>query len=493
MIPFIFSLRKEIRFEKREASFIVISEMPLNVIRVSARAEGILRLCDGTKTIEQIADKIGIAEEAQVFKICEYFNKKGVLEIAAADSGSYAPSVTVIIPTRDRKGELAECLKSVFAQDYPKDKLEVIVIDDGSEDGTGEVGHMFSCKLFSHKNSHGQSYCRNLGAKEARGEILAFIDSDCVAGSSWLKELVPYFKWDRIAAVGGFVDGYFDESPLDRYEKVCSPAQHGRSYHSRLERTAQPFMCPRATCWSEEWPTLKRVESRKPLHVGEDVDFCWRLRSAGYDMFYVPRGAVQHKHRNSLGKMLKRRADYGTSEALLYALHEERKKMFQVPPLAAISFFSLCAAILASSVPLLIPAGICFVLDAGMKFRRITGMSIHIPLWKLLFSTVRSHISFLYFISFHLVRYYILLFFILGFFSPEFRILTLLMLGLVASVDYATRRPKLAFPHFVIYYALDHMFYQSGVFIGCVRAKTFRSYLPRFFRKTPALAGDGSG
>lgn len=417
MIPFIFRLRKSIRFEKGEASSIVISDIPLNIIRVSPRAEAVLKLCDGTNTLKQIVDKTGISDEAQVFKMCEYFNRKGILEIEPAEDSSYVPSVTVIIPTRDRKGELVECLESVLAQDYPKDKLEVIVIDDGSEDGTDDVVRAFPCKLLSHKNSRGQSYCRNLGAKEAHGEILAFVDSDCVAGRQWLRELVHYFQWDRIGAVGGFVDGYFQESPLDRYEKTCSPLNMGAHIiHGSNDGSA--FYVPTCNLLVRKTAYAAIGGITESLHVGEDVDFCWRLRNAGYDMFYVPRGAVRHKHRNSLGRMLKRRADYGTSEAQLYGLHQERTKVFQVPPLAAIAFISLCAALLTSSMLLVIPAGICLVLEAGLKLRRISRMNLSIPLWKVLFSTVRSHVSFFYFISFHLVRYYILLFLVLGFVSP---------------------------------------------------------------------------
>jgi len=82
------------------------------------------------------------------------------------------------------------------------------------------------------------------------------------------------------------------------------------------------------------------------MHVGEDVDFCWRMRDAGDDLLYVPAGTVRHKHRNRLGRFLRRRADYGTSEATLCRLHPRKKKVFQVPPLAVLRFLALCCAIL---------------------------------------------------------------------------------------------------------------------------------------------------
>ena len=73
-------------------------------------------------------------------------------------------------------------------------KLEVIVIDDGSTDGTEKIAKKFPVKMIRNPESRGQSFCRNLGAKKARGTILAFLDSDCVAGKTWLKELTIYLK-----------------------------------------------------------------------------------------------------------------------------------------------------------------------------------------------------------------------------------------------------------------------------------------------------------
>ena len=102
----------------------------------------ILRLCDGVRTLQQIASGTPTTEE-QAFRICEYFNKKAVLEKEPSNGGGYFPSVTVIIPTKDRRDELLECIDSIFSQDYPKHKVELIVIDDGSHDGTRDLVNMF--------------------------------------------------------------------------------------------------------------------------------------------------------------------------------------------------------------------------------------------------------------------------------------------------------------------------------------------------------------
>jgi hypothetical protein len=181
--------------------------------------------------------------------------------------------------------------------------------------------------------------------------------------------------------------------------------------------------------------------------------------------------------------MLKRRADYGTSEALLYSLHEEKKKVFQLPPLAAAMFLALCIAILLFSVVPLLPAGVCFIVEALTKMGRIGRLNASLSPWKILFSTVRSHFSFCYFVSFHLIRYYLLLFLLLGILFHTVLYVCLFMLIVASSVDYSLKRPSLSFPLFLFYYVLEHISYQLGVFAGCLRRKTFGSYSARVVRK----------
>ncbi len=482
MIPFAYRLRKEIRFERQGDSYIVRSDIPLNLVRVRQRAVKILRLCNGLRTPQEIADACGATEE-QVFGICEYFNKKAVLHIGPAryDNG-YSPTVTVIIPTKDRRDEVNECLESIMRQDYPKEKIEVIVVDDGSRDGTTDLVRTFPCRLFVNTKSLGQSYCRNLAAREASGEILAFIDSDCVAGKDWLKELVPCFQWDKTGAVGGYVDGYFHKSALDRYEKAFSPLNMGKHvlYDNGNRST---FYTPTCNLLVRRHVYMETGGINEKMSVGEDVDFCWRMRRRGYHLLYTPSGVVRHRHRNELGKMMKRRADYGTSEALLYALHREKRKMFQLPSLAAVAFLSLSIAILSFSLfPLLAAAG-CFLLEAVKKTVRIMGTGVHVPPWKIVLSLVRTYFSLFYFVSFHVVRYYLIFLLPLGFLFPLLWPLCLFMLILTSLVDYTVKRPRLRFPLFLFYYFLDHLSYQVGVLLGCARAGTFRSYMPGLVRK----------
>jgi mycofactocin glycosyltransferase len=478
VIPLTYRLRKEVRFERRDGSFLVISNTPLSVVRVSERAASILRSCDGRKNVALIAAEVTSLTEEQIFRIFDYFNKKGVLEPVQTKNEGYYPPVTVIIPAKDRAEELKGCLESVFTQEYPTDMIEVIVIDDGSRDETAGVARSFPCKLFSLEKSRGQSFCRNLGAGVGKGEILAFLDSDCIAAKTWLRDLVPLFQWGRVGAVGGRVDGYFEESGLDRYENAFSSLSMGKHmiYGSNDESLVYAPTCnllTRKTVYAE----IGGI--RDGMHVGEDVDFCWRMRARGHALLYVPFGNVKHKHRNRLLAMLKRRLEYGTSEGALYRLHPRKKKVLPVPVASALAFAGLCASIVFLSLLPLPLCLACFLFDAASKTVRTGRMGIRIPLRKVAFSVVRTYLSFFYFVSFHLVRYYLVPILLVGFAFRTLWLLVLFFLFLSSAVDYQTKRPALTYPGFLFFYVLEHVSYQTGVFLGCVKARTFGSYRMR--------------
>lgn len=478
VIPLTYRLRKEVRFERRDGSYLVILDTPLNVVRVSERGATVLRSCDGRKSVALIAAEVASLTEEQVFDILEYFTKKGVLESAQPGNEGYYPSVTVIIPAKDRAEELRGCLQSVFAQEYPAEMIEVIVIDDGSRDETAGVARSFPCKLFSLEKSRGQSFCRNLGAGEGKGEILAFLDSDCIAARSWLRDLVPLFQWARVGAVGGRVDGYFEESGLDRYENAFSSLTMGKHMIFGANDDSLAYV-PTCNLLTRKALYTEIGGIRESMRVGEDVDFCWRMRARGHALLYVPYGAVRHKHRNRLRAMLKRRLEYGTSEGALYRLHPQKKKVLPVPVVSALAFAGLCSSVVSLSLLPLSLSLACFLFDAASKAVRTGRMGIHIPLRKVAFSVIRTYLSFFYFVSFHLARYYLVAILFVGLAFRTLWPLALFFLFLSSAVDYQTKRPALTYPAFLLYYVLEHVSYQAGVFLGCVKARTFGSYQMR--------------
>src|SRR5687767_5128657 len=99
---------------------------------------------------------------------------------------------SIIIPTYARPKQLAVCLEAIARLNYPRDRFEVIVVDDGSESPPEHVVKSFSERLsltlLAQPNS-GPASARNTGAWEAKGEFLAFVDDDCAPDAGWLRGL----------------------------------------------------------------------------------------------------------------------------------------------------------------------------------------------------------------------------------------------------------------------------------------------------------------
>ncbi|MFH1646547.1 MAG: mycofactocin biosynthesis glycosyltransferase MftF [Chloroflexota bacterium] len=396
-----------------------------------------------------------------------------------AEPGDY-PKVSIIIPVRDQPEDLAECLKSLEALDYPKEQIEIIVVDDGSEK---EVAQMVSpdIRVIRQAVSQGPAAGRNTGAEAAGGEILAFLDADCIAGKDWLKEIVPFFRTATVGAAGGYVDGYYKESFLDRYEAVASSLNLGKRL--LIEgRTGSSFYVPTANLLVTREAFNAAGCFKVGMHVGEDVDFCWRMRDLGYSLLYVPFGRVAHKHRNRLGKMLKRRGDYGTSEAALYGTHREKRKTFLASVYTGLSFLAATLAVLLLNPYPLALVLLLFGLDLWQKTATLKKYKAAIPFGKLAAAAFRSYLSLFYFAFFHLVRYYLILIFALGFLLHPLWLFGGLAIVYTSIVDFTVKKPQLNYPAFLFFYLLEHLAYQVGVFRGCLKQRYFGSYLLSFKR-----------
>ncbi len=117
---------------------------------------------------------------------------------------------SIVIPTYNRAGLLEKCLSSILHQDYPKNKYEVIIINDGSIDSTEKIIKNFikkhkNIKYFKQKNK-GHAVARNLGFSKAKYKIIVSTDDDCSVDKYWLKRIEETFKiFPHAGAVGGSI------------------------------------------------------------------------------------------------------------------------------------------------------------------------------------------------------------------------------------------------------------------------------------------------
>jgi glycosyltransferase involved in cell wall biosynthesis len=181
-------------------------------------------------------------------------------------------SVTIIIPAFNEEEFLPGCLGSIFELDYRKDKIEVIVVDNGSSDRTREIARSYDGVRVIRDDDKNVSGLRNLGAEVATGKILAFVDADCIVAKEWLIKAQKYFGKQDIAAWG---------SPPVIPENATW-VQKAWYVVRQKENKIQ------AVDWLESMNLFVRKEKflktggfDETLVTCEDVDFCYRMSEHG--------------------------------------------------------------------------------------------------------------------------------------------------------------------------------------------------------------------
>tara|TARA_R110000823_G_scaffold24467_6_gene72737 strand:- start:5720 stop:6682 length:963 start_codon:yes stop_codon:yes gene_type:complete len=111
--------------------------------------------------------------------------------------------ISVIVPAHNEQKYISQCLKSLIAQDYSKDRYEIIVVDNDSRDRTQEIVKKLNVRIIE-QNTGPVGAVRNAGAAQAKGDFLAFIDADCVAPDNWLTKGSQLLQEDFTAYGGGY-------------------------------------------------------------------------------------------------------------------------------------------------------------------------------------------------------------------------------------------------------------------------------------------------
>ena len=225
------------------------------------------------------------------------------------------PFVSVIVCSYDGAKTLAVCLDSLGKLNYPE--YEVILVDDGSTDDTAYIAAQFPQVRYVHQGNHGLSHARNTGAAAAKGEVLAYTDSDCMPDVDWLYYLIGTLVSGDYAGVGG----PNITPPAQNWIQACVAAAPGGPSHVLLtDKIAEHIPgCNMAFYrWAFESAGGFDPEYRK---AGDDVDFCWRIQQAGWVIAFSPTAVVWHYRRFTLRAFLKQQDGYGEAESLLRFKH----------------------------------------------------------------------------------------------------------------------------------------------------------------------------
>ncbi len=228
------------------------------------------------------------------------------------------PSMSVVVCAYNAAGTLDECLRHACALEYPG--LEVIVVDDGSTDDTAAIAAGYPRVRLLGVPHGGLAVARNEGARMAKGEIVAYLDSDAYPTPEWPYYLALAFDDSTVAAAGG---PNLPPPNSTRGARQVARAPGGPIHVLLTDDRAEHVPGCNMAFWKQY---LEETGGFDPIYAaaGDDVDLCWRVLDRGWEIGFHPAALVWHHRRAGLRAYLRQQRGYGRSEALVEARHPDR-------------------------------------------------------------------------------------------------------------------------------------------------------------------------
>ena len=222
------------------------------------------------------------------------------------------PYCSVVIPTHNRPAQLASCLAALAAVDYPRERFEVVVADDGSATCLEAVVAPFDRQLeltLIRQRRAGPAGARNNGARHARGELLAFTDDDCAPAPGWLRAFAAQWSHTPENAMGGHTTNALAANP---YSSASQRLLHYLyDYYNADPERARFFAANNFAIPARGFREIGGFDERLTRAAAEDRELCDRWLALGKQMTYVEKARVQHSHRMGLRGFCRQHFNYG--------------------------------------------------------------------------------------------------------------------------------------------------------------------------------------
>ncbi len=234
---------------------------------------------------------------------------------------NFLPTVSVIVAVFNAEKTIEDCLQSLLKLNYPREKLELILVDNGSTDKTRTLMERHNGAFHIVKEEkRGPAAARNRGLRKAKGEVIAFTDSDCVVDDNWLLHIVSPLQDLQVGAVGGRILSKGPDAIQRFYEQV-----------SDHERAIRKFKPPYVITMN--WASRMSVLSEaglfdENLRRGEDVDLSFRMQQSGYSFVFQPDAIIYHQNEPTLGSLFRKGYLHGYYSVPLLKKHKDYVRSF---------------------------------------------------------------------------------------------------------------------------------------------------------------------
>src|SRR5438552_9684187 len=237
---------------------------------------------------------------------------EGIPQVAPVVSPAVdPPRVSLIVLNWNGRRHLEACLTSLEALDYPHDRLEIILCDNGSKDGSADyVRDRFPhIRLVALDQNYGFAEGNNRAVQQASGEWIGFLNNDMRVNPDWLtKMLAPLDEQPQIACLGSKIMNW-DGSAIDfigggvNFEGHGFQVDHGRKTSTHDQSRRVLFACGGAMLIRHNVYREVGGFDNDYFAFFEDVDLGWRMNLLGYDVWYNSAATVFHRHHGTARKI----------------------------------------------------------------------------------------------------------------------------------------------------------------------------------------------
>ncbi len=248
-------------------------------------------------------------------------------------------SVSIIIPAKNEERMIGRCLESIRSLHAAPEMYEIIVVDNGSSDKTILITQSYGAKVLSEPRGT-IAFLRNIGAKYSTGNILAFLDADCLVADEWLTAALEEFKDEKVGAAG------------------CNYSLQSRG--TWVEETTEFSMKEKEARSETDWIQSGNLFIRREvfelvggfdqnLRVCEDSDICYRIKDLGYKV--ISNEKIKNYHLGfckDLPGFFKKELWYGKDFVRLFLKHLKRRRYLGV--MLYTCFFFVCLSALAIGI-----------------------------------------------------------------------------------------------------------------------------------------------
>ena len=243
------------------------------------------------------------------------------------------PTISVVVPCFNVEHVIERCIEALLAQDYPKDKISIILVDDRSTDTTGKLIEKYhensQITVIKHFKNRGLAAARNSGIKADKSEFIGFLDSDIVVQKDWIKSMINVLQnIDVVACMGD--TKLPEELPRENIDKFLYHQKRGvRQFDKDTHIEVPGFIMGNSAVERRALDKVGLFDETFNTWGGEDTDLAIRL----WDQYpnglrFVEKAVGDHYHKRELNNLLKKMKKYGSTNYLRlldhYPQHSKR-------------------------------------------------------------------------------------------------------------------------------------------------------------------------